>query len=1120
MICACWNIRGFSLPLKHNGVRHLIKEHKIDVLAILESKINKQKLDWIMKVKFPGWMQVNNFEQHDAGRIIVMWNPSKVGLINIGCSAQVIHCRISCLVSHRIVNMSFIYGLHSIVNRRPLWSNIVEFSLQSSLPWLLLGDFNNVLHAAERVNGVDVSTYEVRDFQDCCMSAGLSDLQSMGCYFTWSNNSVWSKLDRVLVNSQWWDAGFSGLAHFLPPGCLSDHSASIVSIFDQAVGRRRPFKFFNMWAEHEDFTSIVASAWNVNIEGYRQFSLCKKLSFLKGELKKLNLLHFSHISARAERASKVLKEAQLQLSLFPDNSTLRGEIPNLQKNARRLANAEHLFLSQKAKCSFLKDSDRCTKFFHSMVKRRAKRNFIASVFKQDGSPTDSVREVEVEFIRYYKGLLGTSAACQPIEPGILESGPCISIEQASALTVSVSQAEIKAALFGIGNDKSPGPDGFSSVFFKKSWSIIRDDFCSAIQEFFVSGKLLKQLNHSVIALIPKAAHASSVSDFRPISCCNVIYKVISKIIASRLAMTLDSIIDQAQSAFVQGRSMADNIHLAQEILRGYNRKRTSPRCVIKVDLKKAFDSINWDFLRSAMTGLGFPNLFISWVMECVTSPSYSIQINGSLCGFFSGQRGLRQGDPLSPFLFVICLEYLSRLLKAKTVDSDFNFHPKCGQLKISHLAFADDIMLMARGDPTSVNILMRCLKDFAACSGLHVNDLKSCLFTAGIVNPDLDIIAGHCGFPTGSLPFRYLGIPLAADKLKVMHYSSLIEKISASISAWSSSSLSFAGRTELIRATLQGIDSFWLAILPIPATVIDKVTSLCRKFLWNGKKPLVAWSDLCLPKAEGGLGLKDNKWWNYGLLSKTLWNIHAKKDSLWIRWVHSSFLQHVSIWEWAPKKDASPLFKRIAAIRELICQTEGSIDAASSKLSSWATGSSLATAKAYEYFRIKGTKKSWAKEVWATCNTPKHSFIVWLAVKSKLLTRDNLSYLAIDRTCPLCISVEESVEHLFFSCHFCSSVWDHVKRWLGIRRAMSSIRSSLRWLKKEARGTSWRNKAKLIAFSCTVYCIWNARNRFIFEGQHPNEDVLVRKIKTHVYRVLLALYPHVLILSNSLFEGP
>lgn len=150
-------------------------------------------------------------------------------------------------------------------------------------------------------------------------------------------------------------------------------------------------------------------------------------------------------------------------------------------------------------------------------------------------------------------------------------------------------------------------------------------------------------------------------------------------------------------------------------------------------------------------------------MECISTTSYSITLNGSLFGHFKGKRGLHQGDSLSPFLFVICLEYLSRLLKINTTVSDFNFHPNCMQLGITHLAFADDLMLMSRGDATSVNILMECLCDFGNCSGLKANVSKSNLYATGIINEEFEEIPQLTNFQIGNMPFRYLGIPLADE---------------------------------------------------------------------------------------------------------------------------------------------------------------------------------------------------------------------------------------------------------------------------------------------------------------------------------------------------------------------
>jgi hypothetical protein len=173
-----------------------------------------------------------------------------------------------------------------------------------------------------------------------------------------------------------------------------------------------------------------------------------------------------------------------------------------------------------------------------------------------------------------------------------------------------------------------------------------------------------------------------------------VYKIISKILADRMGRVLDGIISPMQNAFLGGRRMADNIDLLQELLRQYERKRTSLRCLIKIDFREAFDSVQWIFLRYLLLLLGFPDRFVHLVMTCVETASYSVAINGELFGFLPGRCGVRQEDPLSPYLFIICMEYLSRMLSLASQNPSFRFHLKCKPLGLSHLSFADDIILL------------------------------------------------------------------------------------------------------------------------------------------------------------------------------------------------------------------------------------------------------------------------------------------------------------------------------------------------------------------------------------------------------------------------------------------
>lgn len=332
--------------------------------------------------------------------------------------------------------------------------------------------------------------------------------------------------------------------------------------------------------------------------------------------------------------------------------------------------------------------------------------------------------------------------------------------------------------------------------------------------------------------------------------------------------------------------------------------------MLKVDLRKDFDSVRWDFIISTLKAANLPEKFIGWIHQCISTATFSVLVNGQSRGFFKSTTGLRQGDPLSPYLFVLAMEVFSGLLHSRYASGYITYHPRTASLEISHLMFADDVMIFFDGSSSSLHGIYETLEDFAGWSGLHMNREKTQLFHAGLSELECIVLASY-GFTIGSLPIRYLGLPLMSRKLKITEYATLIDKITARFNSWAVKSLSFAGRLQLIASVISGLVNFWISTFILPMGCIRNIESLCSRFLWSGridKKGMakIAWSQESLPKKEGGLGLRRFAAWNKILCLRLIWILFSNSGSLWVAWhKHHNVSVSTSFWNQSEKSNDS-----------------------------------------------------------------------------------------------------------------------------------------------------------------------------------------------------------------------
>jgi hypothetical protein len=392
---------------------------------------------------------------------------------------------------------------------------------------------------------------------------------------------------------------------------------------------------------------------------------------------------------------------------------------------------------------------------------RRRKNRIEAITDSDGQIHYEEPRITQVFMDHFHNLF-SSQETHDINNTVEVVRGRITQDMFNKLSAKYTADEVLQAIHDMKSLAAPGPDGLPALFYQNYWDIIGKDVTYMILEVLNNQGDPSQLNHTHICLIPKGNNPKNPSEFRPISLCNVSLKIITKTIANRIKNILPDVISQNQSAFIHGRLITDNTLIASDIFHYLQHtKRKNGYVGIKTDMAKSYDRVEWDFLETTLRIMGFPMDMVQTIMKCVTTVTFSILINGQPSPSFQPQRGLRQGDPLSPYLFIICADVLSGLISR--AQSNLSIHgvkiaPRAPE--ISHLLFADDSLFFCRANIEEITTLNSLITKYQNASGQMVNLGKSeMIFSKGTDNGTREAIQQVLHIPIKDHFSKYLGMP-------------------------------------------------------------------------------------------------------------------------------------------------------------------------------------------------------------------------------------------------------------------------------------------------------------------------------------------------------------------------
>lgn len=810
IVIVSWNVRGLGHEDKCAAVRDVFATCHPSIACVQETKLSD-----IPPKKFksflPTSLSAHTFLPANGSRggIATAWNASHFSLVSVSNATYTLSTVLSYNFSDITFTLTNVYAPADHLYTAAFLDELRSLANSISGPWMITGDFNLIRDPSDKNNdNFDVSLASA--FNSTIHDLSLVELPLLDRLFTWSNkrtSPVLARLDHTFFNGEFEstapNTSLTSLSH-----ATSDHTPLKITI-DTSIPKTRCFRFENAWLHNPSFLPVIEPVWTTvtNHAGCATGAFVARLKDTRRVAKvwsKHN--HTPLLINNCKFIIKLLDLLEERRLLSTGEMVLRA---HCREKLLQLIKARAAYWKQRGKIKVVKEADENTKFHHAYASHRMRQNQIR-VLELDGVRCTSHVDKALILDNHFSALLGAN-----IEPvwdfdvfAMYSTLPRVDPEP---LIAPFTEAEAHAAVKAMNSNSAPGPDGFGPSFYRHAWHFVKPTVMKFLDSFHGGVADLERINRAYIVLLPKTAGAVAPGSFRPISLQGCPVKIVGKIMTSRLQQQVSSLVDMDQTGFLKGRSISENFVYATELVQCCHKRRT-PTVVLKLDFAKAFDSVSWNGLLAVLRARGFPTLWCEWVKQLQVTAKSAVLLNGVPGKWISCKKGLRQGDPLSPYLFILVADVLQQLLTRDCVIR----HPLAADRPCTVLQYADDTLIVARANESAMVRLKELLRSFTRATGLDINYTKSTLVPMHVPALEVAQFVNILGCTEGAFPQSYLGLPLSNEKLNLAAFAPIIASVDRYLSGWWASLLNHHGRLVLVNSVLDSLPVYAMGALVLP----------------------------------------------------------------------------------------------------------------------------------------------------------------------------------------------------------------------------------------------------------------------------------------------------------------